>query len=561
MADQDIPIIDETVSQLPQDIKADLAYRGRHDLYFLAKAVLGYSDMTPSCHGPLSVFFSQNEKRFKLILMPRGHFKSSLITIAGGLQIVTGDPNKRLLICNETSTNAERFLAAIKQHIETNKVYRALYSEIIPKKPRRWSSTEIELTRDWRGPEPTIDTLGMTGAMTSRHYTDILVDDPISEEAVKSDNVMHDVITRVDKLFSLMVKPEKDRFTLVGTRWAYYDVYEFFIKALGDKMAKFIRGAIEDGQPIFPELITEQTLADARLIMGEYLFSCLYMNNPRNNEVQDFNLEDLRFWRWSTDEEHIVLYDKAGEASDEVEVRDLDITVSVDPSPAETTGSDPNAVVTCGVTPRGQVIVLDTWEKRCTPLDLIEYLFYLKQRYNPRVFGIEGVAYQKSLKYFIKADCERRGIYMNIEELKPSGGRRGKNRGATGEKLHIRGLQPIAATGRLFILPTQHTLRNQLADYPLGKHDDVIDALAMQMQMWRGIVSPERMARYKRSERDLIMRARRRGLGMNHLPVTRETLEVVPIRRGRVNPKDIPHPDDLGLYDAFTDVWDDVIIN
>ena len=82
-----------------------------------------------------------------------------------------------------------------------------------------------------------------------------------------------------------------------------------------------------------------------------------------------------------------------------------------------------------------------------------------------------------------------------------------------GEKLHIRGLQPLAATGRLYVLPIQHDLRTQLADYPLGEHDDVIDALAMQQQMWRGIVSPEGMARYQKSERDLIARIRRQGRG------------------------------------------------
>jgi len=557
---QDLPQLDENIVMLPEDIREDLAERGRNDLYFFAKAILGYSDMSVSCHGPLCMFLTDHPSRFKLVLMPRGHFKTSVATISGTLQRTVRDPNSRQLMANETSTNAERFLNAIRQHAEANKVFRALYSDIIPKDTRksRWSNQELQFVRQWMGPEPSIDTMGMTGAMTSRHYTHITVDDPISEEAVKSASVMQDVITRIDKLFSLMVKPDSDTFHLIGTRWAFYDVYEFFIRQFNDHLAKFVRGAIEDGQPIFPELISLETLAQARASMGEYSFSCLYMNNPRNVELQDFNVEDLRFWRWATDEEGIILYDRQGQISKEVPLSSLDITVAVDPSPAETVGSDPNAIVTTGVTPNGEVIVLDAWSKRCTPLEVIEKMFELKRRFSPRAFGIEDVVYQKALKYFVKAECARRNTYMNVVPLKSSGRRGRTNKGVSGEKLHIRALQPLCATGRLYILPTMHEMRNQLADYPLGKHDDVIDALAMQVQMWHGVMSEERLAKYKRSERELISRMRARQGGQK--PTTRaQLLSTIP-RRAR-DPRDIPHPDDLGLYDLVTDTWEEVTFN
>lgn len=551
MADQDIPLLDETVAQLPVDVREDIAEHGRNDLYFFAKGILGYRDMAERCHGPLCVFLNDNPARFKLVLMPRGHFKTSVATISGVLQRAVRDPNRRILMGNETSTNAERFLLAIKQHIETNPVFRALYSEVIPKKPKRWSSHELQFNRQWNGPEPTIDTIGMTGAMTSRHYTDIVIDDPISEEAIKSAGVMNGVITRIDKLFSLMVKPEEDFFTLIGTRWAFYDVYEFFLRQFGDVMAKFVRGAWEDGALIFPELITDETLARIRSTMGEYMFSCLYLNNPRNPELQDFNVNDLRFWRYSTDEESIILYDRDGKYDHEVEIDSLDICVSVDPSPAETVKADPNAVVTTGVTPEGKIIVLDAWSKRCTPLVLIEKLFELHRRYNVRAVGIEGVAYQKSLKYFVKAECNRRGEYMNIIELKASGVKGRSNKGARGEKLHIRGLQPLCATGRIYILPTMHELRNQLGDYPLGEYDDIADALAMQSQMWYGVVSEERMAKYARSERELIRRIRMQGTSRGHL-----------LRSS--NPVDLAGHmldlDDLEYDDEPTDVWQDVVL-
>lgn len=498
MSDQDIPNLDSEVASLPQDIRADLAEQGRRNLFFFAKGILQYRDMSESCHGPLCEFLDRNPARFKLVLMPRGHFKTSVATISRVLQQVCVDSEQRILLANETSTNAERFLSAIKSHVLTNRVFRTLYSDIIPKdtKKVRWNNQELEFVRRGFYPEPTIDTIGMTGAMTSRHYTHITIDDPISEEAAKSENVMQDVITRIDKIVSLMVKPEENTFDLIGTRWAFHDVYSHFIKSYGTKLSRFIRGAIEDGHPIFPELISLETLAEARGLMGEYMFSCLYLNNPRNASAQDFNVDDLRFWRWSMDGESVVLVDRKNEIKDIWRVDDLDITTTVDLAPAEKITDDRNAIVTCGVTPDGDAVVLETWAKRCTPLEVIEHLFALKNRFPMRALGIEGVAYQKAFKYFLKAEAERRGTYFNIVELKALGRK----------ERRIKGLQPVVGTGHLYVDPTMHLLRNEMSEFPLGKHDDVLDALAMQLQVWRGVMSAERWEKYRAAEKRLMSR-------------------------------------------------------
>lgn len=506
--EQDVPLLDKTIQQLPTDIRLDLAERGRRDLFFFAKAVLGYRDMSVNCHMPLCVFLDQHPSRFKLVLMPRGHFKTSVATISRVMQRVVQDPNHRILLANETTLNAERFLGAIKQQVESNKVFRALYSGVIPinTKGGGWSSESLIFNRQWMGPEPTIDRIGMTGAMTSRHYTHITVDDPISEEAAKSSAVMMDTITRIDKLFSLMVKPEIDTFDLIGTRWALFDVYSFFMQKLGHRFAKFIRAAIVNGQPIFPELMSLETLADIRNTMGEYMFSCLYMNNPRDIANQDFNVDDLKFWRWSSDHEEVVLYDRNWEIEEVVPLAKLDITVSVDLAVAEKITSDRNAIVTCGQTPSGRIVVLDTFVERCTPLVVMDYLFQLRKRFHPRAFGIESVAYQKSFKYFLKAEAERRGEYFNTVELKAIPSKRGT--GNNSKETRIRGLQPLCATGRLYILPQMHILRQELADFPLGEHDDCADALAHQLQMWRGVINPDRQRKFLEAEALLLQRMR-----------------------------------------------------
>ncbi len=515
MADQDIPNLDENISRLPSDMRADLAELGRRDLYFFCKAMLRMKDLAPKCHMPLTLFIADNPGPFKLILQPRDHLKTSVATIGGNFQKAIRNPNERILIGNESSTNAERMLRAIRQHCEGNKIIRTLYSDVIPKDTRkvRWNDQELDFNRTGVWPEPTFDTIGMTGAVTSRHYSHICIDDPISEEAVKSEKVMKDTIARLSGFLDLLTDPEKDTLWMIGTRWAIYDVYSWLEKVLSGRLTRFIRGAIEDGEPIWPERFSMETLALKRTIQGEYRFSCQQMNNPRNSELQDLNVDDIKFWRWhATERDVIELLARDGQTVEETwPLGRLDITTTVDPAPAEKASSDRNAVVTCGITPTARAIVLDAWGKRCTPLELIEKLFEVKTRFHPRVFGIEGVAYQKVLKYFVKAEGDRRGIYMRIEELKAPGK----------EKYHVRSIQPIMATGRLYVLPTQMLLRQEMSEFPLGEHDDVVDALGLQSQLWRGQMSPERWEKLQKEQDKMIaavMRKERTGTDTSPTP-------------------------------------------
>lgn len=485
-----------------EEVRRNVAEMGRQDLFFLNKVILGYKDMTSTCHGPLCTFYTDNMAQFKLMLMPRDHFKTSTITVGGSIQGIIRDVNSRRLLANESASNAERMLRTVRQHAESNSLFRALYGSVIPRNFKqsglRWNDSELDFVRTWIGPEPTLDSIGMTGAFTSRHYTDITVDDPISEEAVKSEKVMNDTIERFKGFLSLLVKPETDKINLVGTRWALHDIYSWARKNLGLRLAIFGRSAfLPDGTPLFPELMSLEILALKRQALGEYKFSCLYMNNPRDENIQDLNVNHLRYWRWRDAAQTVIeMLDPVNGDIKTIHLAQLDITTTVDLAPAETINSDRNAIVTTGVTPWGDCIVLDAFAKRCSPLEVIEHLIYVHHRFGPRVMGIEAVAYQKAFKWFLKAECERRGIFMNVRDLK-----------AIGKKeTRVRGLQPILATGRMYIHPTQQMLRNEMADFPLGEHDDVVDALSMQQQVWIGVMSPESRARTEAEQKLIVAR-------------------------------------------------------
>lgn len=171
MAEQDLPYLDREITMLPQDIRQDLAERGKNDLYFFGKAIMGYREMTPGCHGPLCVFLDQNPSPYKLVLHPRGTFKTSVATISRTAQRVVRDPNSRACLINEVADNAQGFLGTIKQHAEGNRVFRALYSDVIPKDYHKttWNNQALRFNRTWVGPEDTVEAMGVLSTLTSHH--------------------------------------------------------------------------------------------------------------------------------------------------------------------------------------------------------------------------------------------------------------------------------------------------------------------------------------------------------------------------------------------------------
>lgn len=496
----DLPGLDPDLVQESTDVLADLAHEGKYDLYLFDSAILGYSKMTPSVHGPLCTFFTVNPAQYKQGLMPRDHFKSSCITIGGNLQKAVRDPNKRIHIKNERDDNASRFLSAMQTHCLSNQLFRSLYGQYIPKDTRkvRWNANEMDMEgRSGIFPEPTISCSGARTATTSNHYTDLTWDDPISDEAAKSEIVMEDTWTRMKSSINLLAEPEESEMWVVGTNWSHNDVYIRWMKHFGQYTAKLARGAIENGKPIFPELISIERL-DMLRAADPYLFSCNYMNNPRNSDVQNFDIRALKRWKYTNDEykDEIVVYDAGTmEVLATCDVDKLDITVTVDLAISEKLTSDRNAIVVQGIEPsRGYCIVLEAWAERCTPGRVIDRLFEINAQWHPRKIGIESVAYQKAFSWFLQEAATAAGVWLPIVPIK-----------ALGKKeIRVSGLQPMVRTGRCAIHSTHQLLLAEIDEWPLGEHDDLIDAWSMQLQIANHWFSPERIAKLKAAENKML---------------------------------------------------------
>lgn len=192
--------------------------------------------------------------------------------------------------------------------------------------------------------------------------------------------------------------------------------------------------------------------------------NCLYMNTPVRSEDMMFKTAWFQYYERVPRAEHTAVY--------------TTVDVATDPKLAKGKKVDYNVVMTTAKDmSSGHIYVLDYFRKRCNPGELAAAIFDHVVRFRPIVVGYEDVAYQRSIEYWLKELMRAQQIYFILESM-PRTGRDAKDKA-------ICALQPLFASGTIFLRPHMKELMSELLKYPLGDHDDTPDALSMQLRMWK----------------------------------------------------------------------------
>jgi hypothetical protein len=442
----------------------------------MAKAVIGFHDLTPDLHGEMCRWIERPSTR-KLGLVPRDHLKTSVWTIADTVRRIAEDPNTRILIGNETATNASHFLRRIQAVFERSQMYKWLFPETVPDTSKtKWSETEMLIPRKKDFPEATVEVIGVGGAVVSRHYKRIKLDDLVGKEASESAEVMRKTIDWYLYCESLLECPT-DPIDTYGTRWTHKDLYAWIMEHETD-VDVFHRKAVDSrGETLWPERFPAHELMRIKHKIGGFKFSCQYQNEPFDPEKMTFDPAWLRFFElsgWDADEETGLVRLRFTGLPRPCHIVPV---VMVDPAISERDFAARSAIVVAGLDEFERILVLEAWAERCQPSKLIDKIFEVSERWNPLCVTVEGVAYQKALKGFIEAECMRRGKWLNVREVRP-GNKEGKD-------TRIRGLQPYAERGRLWIRrSTAQVLVDEFEAFPLGETVDTLDALSYGPQAW-----------------------------------------------------------------------------
>ena len=417
-------------------------------LFYFAKYILGFEDFEYEVHCEWDLFLS-GDKQYKLVLIPRDHFKSSYFTIAYPLRELCLDYRKRILITNATFDNAKTFLGSIKHQIERNEKLK--WWGIEQSEP--WSTEEIGIKCETIHKEPSISIAGVGSQIPGKHYNIIVWDDLVNDKTITSKDMLDKTIDWWR--YSLSVLEPNGIGIVVGNRWHFGDLYGYILDNLADKFDIIKRKAIkEDGSAYFPQRYSLEKLQDKKESQGSWIFSTQYMNEPISPEDAVFRKEWIRY------------YEKLPAI-----VRKF---ITVDPAISGEPDSDYSVIMTCAIDEENNLYVVDYVREHLLPKELIDKIFAKAVEHRPVKIGIETVAFQKTLKFWIVDQMRERSKFLPIEELKTT---------ESTKEMRIMALQPRLENGALWIKKNMLDLEDEFLRFPKGQHDDLIDALAYQLQI------------------------------------------------------------------------------
>lgn len=475
------------------DLKAlafqNVALRCKTDLFFLAKEILNYDKMEVATHQELCNYTTSilpnppelphnkdfdARKNLLLLLMPRGTFKSSVVTVAFSLQMILNEPNVRILLDSETFSKSKAFLREIQDHLISNDKYREVFKAIHGMYPyekkssaKLWTDSEIILpcrTRPLK--EPTISCAGIDVTKNGMHYDLIICDDLHSEKNVTNKEQILQVIDHYKLAFSLL-DPGKPMI-VIGTRWHELDLYGHIIDFEEQDFNILKRSAYNpDGSLFFPEVLSEDALEKIRRRQGASIFSKQYLNQPVSDENATFKRDYFK---------RINL--------EKIKGRPINWYIPVDPSYTDPRNSgqysDYAAFVMVGMDYQRDLYVRHIIRKKMTYSEIIDSMFTLNS--DPRFDDVKNKKFllevigTKSLSYELSNEQRRRNTWLNIQEI--------KSRQDSKEE-RIRGLAPFYENGHVYHViecPQLDELEIELLQFPTGRHDDIIDCLASVLE-------------------------------------------------------------------------------
>lgn len=449
-----------------QEISIDeVRHACKTSLHFLCTQMLGFQDWD-KVHDDIEMFLNRKSRK-KMILIPRGHLKTSVVTKAFSIQQVLRNPNVRILIANQVWDKAREMLYEIKQMFTDKSDLPKLFGTFMSD---RWREDDIVVRQRTRAlAAPTIGTSGVEAELTSSHYDVVILDDLQGLQNYQTPE-QREKVKRYYRSMMDLLEPG-GLLIVIGTRWHLDDVYQYIIDEESEYFDITVRKVIEDGKIIFPKKFNKKfdpvskswvETKEPTFDFINYLkkrpseeFASQYMNEPIDSENQIFK------------KDYFKTYDRRPER--------LFVSMTIDPAISEKQSADYFAINVSGMDENYRIYVLDTIKGHWKVAESIDNIFTTYEKWHPSAIGLETIAYQKALKSWLEEKMRERGIFFPITELK-----RNTNES---KEFRIKALEPFYRDGLIFHAPWMKSLETELLQFPKGKHDDEIDALASQLDL------------------------------------------------------------------------------
>ena len=415
-----------------------------------------------------------------LDLWAREHYKSTVITFGLTIQSILEDPETTIGIFSHTRPIAKAFLRMIMRELESNIVLHKAFPDVLWGKDTRaapkWSEDDGLIVRRKSNPnEATVEAWGLVdGQPTSKHFKVLLYDDIVVQASVTTPEMIEKTRTALEQSYNL-IRTDGGVKRFAGTRWHFNDAYKTIIDR-GTARPRVHPGRIggtEDGQPV---LWSEKVHAEKRRDMGPHTYAAQILLDPKADALRGFQREWLRYYRIAPPLTATNRY------------------LLVDAASSKRKGSDFTSMWVVGLGTDGNFYALDMVRDRLSLTERADRLFALHRKWKPMQVRYERYGMMGDIEH-LKTRMESETYRFDVTEVA----------GQTPKDDRIGRLIPVFEQGRMYLPKTLHVtdyqktavdlvhafIEEEYAPFPVGLHDDMLDALARLLEPDLPLVWPK----------------------------------------------------------------------
>ena len=206
----------------------------RTNLEYLYKEVLGYDRWNTELHGdypgdssrgvpPGLAYYLRNSGPRKLVLIPRNHLKSTVVTVAWSIQQILNNFDIRICINNAKYDTAREFVGTIASHLDTGSKLEKIFGNFRSAR-LNWNRDSFTIAqRALPRAQPTVMAASIDSILNGKHFDLIINDDLVEPNNVRTKEQIDKVIDFHKDCFNQIDKGGS--IVDIGTRWAAQDLY------------------------------------------------------------------------------------------------------------------------------------------------------------------------------------------------------------------------------------------------------------------------------------------------------------------------------------------------
>ena len=398
-----------------------------------------------------------------MITMPPRHGKSLLASQYFPAWYLGNYPDNEIISCSYAQSLALRFSRKVRSTI-SDPAYRGIF-------PNARVDQENRAAERWMtSAGGQYLCAGIGGPVTGSGFNIGVLDDPIkNREEAESETVRESIKDWYTSVFLTRQLP-LNGILIILTRWHMDDIAGWLLEqqeqgadqwevirypAIAEHDEKYRR----KGDPLHPQRYDIKALEALKVSVGSRDWEALYQQNPVAEDGDYFKRDFIKYYHMN----------------ERPELEKLKVYQAWDLAIGTKEQNDYSVGITVGVGPDDKIYLLDLQRGRWGGSDLVEKVLDTYEVWRPQIVGIEKGHIEMAIGPFLRKRVRERQLWsFYYEELKT--GRRDK----VARAQSIRGRM---SQGMVFLPKAQDAdwvtqFVSELLQFPLGKHDDQVDALA-----------------------------------------------------------------------------------